>query len=123
MIQWTDERMDRVIGRLLQVGVAIAAAAVLIGGVLYLRRHGGEVFELQAFQGEPAELRRPSAILWAAIDGRASALIELGFLLLIATPVARVALAGYVFFCERDRLYTFVAGFVLAILIYSLAAA
>jgi uncharacterized membrane protein len=115
--------MDLVIGRLLQVGVAISAVIVLIGGILYLRRHGGEVFEIQSFRSEPAELRRPSAILWSAFDGRASALIELGLLLLIATPVARVALAGYIFFRERDGLYTFVAVFVLAILVFSLAAA
>jgi uncharacterized membrane protein len=37
---WSDQRVERAIGRLLRVGV-VAAALVAAGGVLYLARHGG----------------------------------------------------------------------------------
>lgn len=47
-------------------------------------------------------------------------MIALGLLLLIATPVARVALAAFGFLREGDWLYTAVASFVLAVLLFSL---
>jgi uncharacterized membrane protein len=47
-------------------------------------------------------------------------LIQLGLLLLIATPVARVAFSVAAFAMQRDRLYVVVALIVLAVLMYSL---
>jgi uncharacterized membrane protein len=47
-------------------------------------------------------------------------LIQLGLLLLIATPVARVAVAIVGFALERDRLYTVISLIVLLILLASL---
>jgi uncharacterized membrane protein len=47
-------------------------------------------------------------------------IIQLGLLLLIATPVARVALSIVGFAAERDRMYVSFALIVLAILFYSL---
>jgi uncharacterized membrane protein len=47
-------------------------------------------------------------------------LIQLGLLLLIATPVARVAFSAAAFAMQRDRLYVVVALIVLAVLMYSL---
>jgi uncharacterized membrane protein len=46
--------------------------------------------------------------------------IQLGLLLLIATPVVRVILAGIGFLMERDQLYFWVSATVLAVLLYSL---
>ena len=47
-------------------------------------------------------------------------MITLGLLLLIATPVARVAMSAYAFLRQRDRTYVAVTLFVLAVLFYSL---
>jgi uncharacterized membrane protein len=41
-------------------------------------------------------------------------------LLLMATPIARVALCAFAFFEQRDRLYVGVTLVVLAVLLYSL---
>jgi uncharacterized membrane protein len=120
--RWTDEEMDQLIGHLLWAGVLIAAVVVLIGGGLYLHRHAGDEIAWTTFREEPTELRRPGRIVVSAFDGRGPAVIELGLLLLIATPVARVALAGYIFLRERDWLYTLVSLLVLATLLFSLAA-
>ena len=46
--------------------------------------------------------------------------IQLGLLLLIATPVARVVFAVIGFHLERDRMYTIVSLIVLAVLVFSL---
>ena len=55
----------------------------------------------------------------AAVRGRA--IIQLGLLLLIATPVARVAFSLVAFLRERDRAYVLITSFVLALLLVSLA--
>ena len=55
-----------------------------------------------------------------AFHGRARSIIQLGLLLLIATPIARVVLAAVGFAFERDHLYVCVSLIVLAVLLYSL---
>ncbi len=47
-------------------------------------------------------------------------MIQLGLLLLIATPIARVAFSVVGFAIERDRMYVVFTLIVLAILLYSL---
>ena len=84
---WTEHEVELLLGRLLQVGVAISAAVVLAGGAVYLVRHGGARPHYGRFVGEPAELRSVTGILHAAAAGRGRAVIQLGLLLLLATPV------------------------------------
>ena len=50
----------------------------------------------------------------------ARAIIQLGLLLLIATPVARVLFSAIAFALERDSMYVVITLIVLAILLYSL---
>lgn len=118
---WSDERLARWIGNLLRLGVATAAAVVLMGGVAYLARHGLEAPSYHAFHGEPSELRTVGGIVGAASGLGARAIIQLGLLLLIATPIARVAFAALGFALERDRTYVMVSLIVLATLLFSLA--
>lgn len=119
--QWTDERLETIIGNLLRAGVSVAAALVLAGGIVYLWRHGGELPDRSAFQGEPASLRSAAGIVRDAIQGQGRGIVQLGLLALIATPVARVAFSVVAFLLERDRLYVLVTLIVLALLVYSLA--
>ena len=53
-----------------------------------------------------------------ALQGRG--IIQLGLLLLIATPVARVAFSIVAFGVQRDRMYMAITLIVLATLLYSL---
>ena len=100
------------------IGLASVAAGLL--GVLYLVRHGAELTDHRTFRGEPADLRDPAGIVRDARAGQARGVIALGLLLLIATPVARVAMSAYAFLRQRDRTYVAVTLFVLAVLLYSL---
>jgi uncharacterized membrane protein len=118
---WTERELELLLGRLLQVGVAISAAVVLAGGAVYLVRHGGARPHYGRFVGEPAELRSVTGILDAVAARRGRAIIQLGLLLLIATPVARVAFSLVAFLRERDRAYVLITSFVLALLLVSLA--
>jgi uncharacterized membrane protein len=117
---WTEHVVELLLGRLLQVGVAIAATVVLAGGLVYLARHGGARPHYGRFVGEPEELRSITGILHAAAAMRGRAIIQLGLLLLIATPVARVAFSLIAFLRERDRAYVLITSFVLALLLLSL---
>jgi uncharacterized membrane protein len=121
MARWTDEYVDGLIGQLLRAGVLLSALVVLGGGCLYLVRHGGEKPDQRTYHGEPAEFRHALGIVRAATAGGARGIIALGLLLLIATPVARVALAAFGFWREGDRLYTAIASVVLVVLLSSLA--
>ena len=38
--RWSDEAIEATVGRLLQAGVMVAAALVLVGGLRYLAHHG-----------------------------------------------------------------------------------
>ena len=55
-----------------------------------------------------------------ALAGRPRHLIQLGLLILIATPVARVAFALLAFWFRRDHAYMAITAIVLAVLVYSL---
>ena len=120
MRPWTDQRVEELIGNLLQVGVTSASAVVLLGGVIYLLRHGLEIPRYHDFVGEPGGYRTLGGIVRGTFSGRGRGIIQLGLLLLIVTPVARVAFALAAFALERDRLYVIVSLLVLAILLYSL---
>jgi len=117
---WSDEKMEQIIGTLLISGVIAAALIVLVGGVLYLIRYGATLPDYTVFRGEPPELRSVSGIITDALSFRIHGVIQLGLLLLIATPVARVAFSIFAFALQRDRTYVVVTLIVLGVLIYSL---
>ena len=88
-----EQRFEQFIGNLLRVGVIFATVLVLTGGILYLIHHRTEVPDYQFFRGEPAEFRTPSGVktsILSGLSGRNRGIIQLGLLLLIATPVVRV---------------------------------
>ena len=75
-----------------------------------------------SFHGEPESLKSVRDIVHGALSGSARAIIQLGLLLLIATPVARVAFSAIAFAIEHDYMYVVVTLIVLGILLYSLLA-
>ena len=118
--QWNDQRVEEIMGSLLRTGVLLAATVVLIGGALYLLRYGATRPHYRLFRGEPQDLRTVSGTLQFALAGRRRGLIQVGLLLLIGTPVARVVFSVYAFARERDWLYVCITLIVLAALAYSL---
>ena len=116
----TDEQMDRIISVLLRSGVLISAFVVLVGGIFYLIRYGAALPEYGVFRGEPADLRNVSGIVKDVLSFDSRGMIQFGLLLLVATPVARVAFSILAFALQRDRTYVVVTLIVLAVLLYSL---
>jgi uncharacterized membrane protein len=115
-----DKRLETIIGKLLRAGVLLSAAIVLAGGVLYLVLNRAVRVSYRTFAAGGPQMRTVSGILHAAAHLNSEALIQAGLLLLILTPIARVAFAAVGFALERDRLYAVVSLIVLLILVFSL---
>jgi uncharacterized membrane protein len=118
--EWTEEGLDEKLGILLRTGVLISAVVVLGGGILYLIHAGFGRPNYRVFHGEPADLRSVPGILKDAFSLRPTGLIQLGLLLLIATPITRVAFSVLAFAQQRDPTYVIVTLIVFTLLIYSL---
>jgi uncharacterized membrane protein len=119
--RWTDQRVETIIANLLRAGVIAAAGIVAVGAAIFFVRHGHEIPHYSLFVGEPDELRTISGILQRSASFHGRNIIQLGLLILIATPVARVAFSVVAFALERDRLYVGITLVVLAVLLFSLA--
>jgi uncharacterized membrane protein len=116
----TEHHFEIVIGNLLRTGVLLAAAVVIFGAVVYLVRHGSEPPRFAQFRSEPQGLRTIPGILAEAEAFQGRGIIQFGLLLLIATPIARVAFAAWAFFRLRDYRYVLITLVVLTLLCYSL---
>jgi uncharacterized membrane protein len=117
---WNDEQVEILIANLLRAGVLIAALVVIGGAVPYLGLHPRARVAYHIFRGEPDELKTVHGILRYAFTGNARGVMQLGLLLLIATPIARVAFSAIAFAIEGDRMYIAFTLIVLAVLLYSL---
>ena len=117
---WSDQRVEEIIGDLLRAGVIIAASVALLGGIVYLARHGAEKPSYRVFTGEPADLCGVSGIIADARAMSGRGIIQLGLLLLVATPVARVIFSVAAFAFQRDWTYVVITLVVLVTLGYSL---
>ncbi|HVT14104.1 MAG TPA: DUF1634 domain-containing protein [Fimbriimonadaceae bacterium] len=119
----TDEeghRIEIIIGRLLQIGVGLSAVTVAFGAIVYLVQHGLENPPYGKFRGEPSGLTSFSGVFSGVAAFHGVAIIQLGLLLLIATPVARVLFSLLAFLHEKDWLYGFFTLIVLSVLAYGL---
>ena len=118
--RWSDDAIEQLVGRLLQAGVVLAALLVLAGGLPYLAHHGDAAPPGRLFTGEPVALREIGGILRGAGGLSGRSLIMCGVLVIIATPVLRVAASLVAFLHQRDWIYTAMTAFVLALLAASM---
>ncbi len=115
-----DQHMDKIMSVVLRTGVLLAAGLVFLGGVIFLVRHPMPASNYRVFQGAAQELRTIPGILREAAKFHGRGLIQLGLLVLIATPVARVLYSVFAFIYEKDWKYVAVTLIVLGLLLYSL---
>ena len=111
--------MEQVIGQLLRAGVLLAAAVVFVGGVLYLVRHGAEHPDYHTFHGVSTNLRSIRGTVHEAFALRGLGIMQLGLLLLVLTPISRVAFSALGFFLEGDKMYVAITLVVLSVLLFS----
>jgi uncharacterized membrane protein len=116
----TEQQLEYLLSNLLKYGVLLASAVVLLGGILYLIHHGSEPADYHIFHGTPSEFRSPAGVLGAVLSGSRRGIIQLGLLLLIATPILRVIISLLTFLQKREFIYVIITSIVLASLTYSL---
>lgn len=105
-------QVEIIIGKIMRIGVLIAAIVMIIGLVMFFINGGGGYVN-NAF---PTTL---SSVISGITYGKAYALMMGGIFLLILTPVLRVVVSIYAFIVEKDTLYTWITILVLVILIIS----
>ena len=117
---WSDRRIEQALGNLLRAGVLLSGFVVLCGASIYLVRHWSAVADYRVFRSAPSEYRSIGGVVRGAMTLRGRGIIQLGLLLLIATPIARVAFSVWGFAVEHDRMYVGFTLIVLALLLFSL---
>ncbi len=118
---WGERDVEQYIGKLLRYGVMLSCAITLFGGVIYLLQHKGVMVDYSpvptgmAF-GVEDYLRELNTIFPRMLDFDGAAIIQFGVLVLIATPIIRVAFSAFSFLIEKDYLYVVITLIVLAII-------
>ncbi|MGI8550684.1 MAG: DUF1634 domain-containing protein [Dehalococcoidia bacterium] len=129
--------IERIVSEVLRYGVLLSFAIVLAGSVwLFLAGNTGyaglgtigkgALKTLTFYRGGKhpvfAAPTTPGETIRGVMQGKPYALIALGLLVLIATPVFRVAVSVATFLWEGDRLYGLITAYVLLVLIISFVA-
>ena len=105
---------ELVVSLVLRAGVVASAAIILLGVIMFYVRY------TQAPDGFPSRLNFPHslpAVVAGLARGDPLAIIALGLLVLLATPVVRVLVSIIAFAVDHDRLYVGVTSLVLAVLL------
>jgi uncharacterized membrane protein len=108
------------VANILRAGVLLSAFVVTIGGVWYLAQHGSDLASYARFASQPSDLLSPRATLREAEHFDSLAIIMVGLLILVATPILRVAFLVFGFALEKDWTFVGVAALVLFVLLFSL---
>ena len=117
--------MEIYISYVLRIGVLIAAAIIFVGSALYVAGIGSN-------DGNPKKLDdvlgggghsipvSPSSIFHGITSGNPIAIIQLGVLALILTPMTRVAMTAALFIAQRDKIFVAITSVVFIVLVLGL---
>ena len=132
-------RVELMLSRLLRTGVTVSILLVITGTVVTFVRHGGWDAATAEASGTGGGWMRPDAALAELVkfqnvppfphtlrglgqslgEGQGRGIIMLGLLVLIATPVLRVAVSIVAFVLDGDRRFVVITSVVLALLLLS----
>ncbi|RTL53239.1 MAG: DUF1634 domain-containing protein [Sphingobacteriales bacterium] len=117
-----DDDLEFAMGNLLRLGVIISSIIVVIGGIIYLYKHGMQIPEYATFTGDKSMFNAVTKIFKGLKEWKGQAIIQLGIMVLIFTPIARIVFSFIGFLIEKDLLYMLLTLIVLAIITFSLLA-
>jgi len=115
-----DTDIQSIIGHVLRWGTIVSISVVFFGGIFFMYRHGHSIPDYKTFKGIPVFLQQPGALVAAALNLKGQAIIQLGVILLIATPILRVVFSTVGFALEKDYLYVGISLLVLLIIFSSM---
>jgi uncharacterized membrane protein len=114
-------QVELLISRLLRVGVLLSLTVVTIGAVITFMHHREYVSSRDALEQvtskDAAFPHSASQVLHGLASFEGRSVIMLGLLLLIATPVMRVAVSIFAFMYEHDTRYVVITTIVLVFLL------
>ncbi|MCL4355746.1 MAG: DUF1634 domain-containing protein [Nitrososphaerota archaeon] len=119
------DSMNAIISKVLRYGVVLSSAVIALGVVLLVAHDGFS--QVAAFLSyNPSQI--PHGSFPVSFDGLAASLakgspiavIELGVLVLLATPVSRVLFSIFLFAAEHNRTYVYITLTVFILLLFSM---
>jgi len=114
---WLDKDIERVLGNMLRLGVLLSACVCIAGVALYLLRYGGAPQPaMKHFTRVNDASLQLNGIFSGAAHLRSRSIMQLGVLLLLATPVMRVLFSFFAFLLEKDYLYVAITFIVLCVI-------
>jgi uncharacterized membrane protein len=120
MKKFKDSDMQLLLGQVLRAGTVISISIVFFGGVLYLYRHGHSTADYRVFKGTPNFVHQAKGLFHGMVSLKGQAIIQIGIILLIATPILRVIFSAIGFMLEKDYLYLGISLVVLLIIFASM---
>ena len=119
----TLERIENLISHVLRLGVIVSLGVIVAGTVVSFVHHPG-FFWSHTDLGpliSPGGVLPPTVhgILTGVVAGRGQALVMLGLMFLIATPVMRVGVSVIVFLVQRDWIFVAITLVVFSALLFS----
>lgn len=118
-LEKADKNIKIILGNLLRIGVIVAGTMVVIGAILFLFRHGLEIPSYHIFKPDRFNVLDFRHLIDGILTFRSVSIMELGILLLIATPVLRVLFSVFAFAYEKDYMYVVFTLIVLLVLVFS----
>ena len=112
--------MQLLLSHVLRAGTVVSITIVFIGGIFFIYRHGQSISDYRAFKGIPSFIQTASGIFHGIWALRGQAMIQLGIVLLIATPILRVVFSAIGFALEKDYMYIGISLLVLGIIFFSM---
>ena len=118
---FADRDIEQFIGLQLRFGVIAASVIVFIGGLVYLSQSGGmSIPPYHQFAGTQAGFTSLDEIFTGMRQMNAKGIIQFGVLVLIATPILRIAFSLFGFILEKDKLYICITLIVLTVMMVSI---
>lgn len=120
----SEKRLQSVVSVTLRSGVLFASVIGIVGGLLFLATYGSETVNFSSFDGTASpyvSLSSISRALGAGGQVEYLAVVQIGVIVLLLTPIVRVALSIVGFTLAGDKTYVAITTVVLLTLIASIA--
>jgi uncharacterized membrane protein len=116
-------RVELIISTLLRIGVGLSLAVIVMGTLISFFHHPGYLWSFRDLTDLTSPGKAFPHTLLDTLAGvlalRGEAIVTAGLLLLIATPVMRVAISILAFALQKDWIFTLLTTAVLAFLLLS----
>lgn len=112
------KKLQEIMTLILTTGTLSSFCLVVLGGGLYLLKHGANPIQIEVLQSA-AYVTNMVMVLKNAFFLEPVSMIELGLLLLVLTQIVRVAMLVWFYSLIRDHWFTGISLFVLSLLSYS----